>query len=537
MTDTHSDHLDPLEQLRRLQAVTDVALSHLAVEDLLDELLARVRDVLEADTAAVLLLDEATDELVARAAKGIEEEVEQGVRIPIGRGFAGTIAAQRHPVILDEVDHSNVMNPILRQKGIRSLLGVPLLLHGRLLGVLHVGTLTPRRFTASDVELLQLVADRVALAINVGLYERQRMVTETLQRTFLPERLPAVLGADLVARYIPASRTGVGGDWYDAFTLPSGQTIVAVGDVVGRGLQAASVMGRLRNALRAYAIHGLSPTEIVSALNTMLQFFDRDEMATLLYCVVDVRERTLTLVNAGHLPPLLTEPDAGARFLETPPHPPLGARPSLRPAAHTFALAPGSVLLLYTDGLVEQRRGALTERMEVLRATLDRSGDHLEDLPETILHGLVDVDTTDDVAFLAVRLVRTMSGPERITIPARPAELARLRSMLRTWLGSHGVAEPLSYDILVATGEACANAIEHAYGAEDGTVEITLTRSDTSLSVSVRDAGHWRRPRGTGRGRGLMMMRKLASSLDVATGEDGTTVTLGWRLPRQDVAS
>jgi putative methionine-R-sulfoxide reductase with GAF domain len=223
--------------------VTDVALSHLAVEDLLRELLDRVTEVLETDTAAILLADENTNELVARAAKGIEEEVEQGVRIPIGRGFAGKIAAERHPVILDEVDHSNVLNPILREKGIRSLLGVPLIVQGNLIGVLHVGTLSPRKFTDSDVELLQLVADRVALAVHVGLYERERLMTETLQRTFLPEHLPAVVGAAFTAKYIPASTMGVGGDWYDVFVLPDGLTVVVVGDVVGRGLPAASVMG------------------------------------------------------------------------------------------------------------------------------------------------------------------------------------------------------------------------------------------------------------------------------------------------------
>jgi signal transduction histidine kinase len=157
--------MDPNEQLRRLQAVADVALAHLELEQLLDELLIRVRDILEADTCAVLMLDYDTDELVARAAIGIEEEVEQGVRIPVGLGFAGRVAASRAPVVLPDVDHADVLNPILRQKGIKSLLGVPLMISGDVLGVMHVGSLTHREFGASDVELLQLVADRAALAI------------------------------------------------------------------------------------------------------------------------------------------------------------------------------------------------------------------------------------------------------------------------------------------------------------------------------------------------------------------------------------
>ena len=171
--------------LARLQVVSDAALAHLSPDDLLDELLARVRDVLGADTCAVLLFDEETEELVARAAKGLEEEVEQGVRIPVGRGFAGRIAAEQRPVVIDDVDHSYVLNPILREKGVKSLLGVPLITNGRVLGVIHVGTLKHRKFQASDVELLQVVAQRVALAVDRALvYERVVQLTQA-QREFI----------------------------------------------------------------------------------------------------------------------------------------------------------------------------------------------------------------------------------------------------------------------------------------------------------------------------------------------------------------
>jgi signal transduction histidine kinase len=172
----------PLERLRRLQLVTDVALSHLELDELLSELLVRVRDTLETDTVAVLMLDEATDELVARAALGIEEEVEQGVRIPVGGGFAGRVAASKSPVYLSDVDHAAVLNPILREKGIKSLLGVPLMVAGEVLGVLHVGTLRPRDFTGEDIELLQLVADRVALAVDhARAFEAERIARVRLE--------------------------------------------------------------------------------------------------------------------------------------------------------------------------------------------------------------------------------------------------------------------------------------------------------------------------------------------------------------------
>jgi signal transduction histidine kinase len=170
------------DRLQRLQAVTDAALAHLEVEELLRVLLPRIRDILGADTCAVLLLDEETDELVARAAVGIEEEVEAGVRIPVGGGFAGRVAAAKRPIVLDDVDEAEVLNPILREKGIKSMLGVPLLVAGSVIGVLHVGTLHRREFDDDDVDLLQLAADRAAVAIDhARLFEAERQARRQVE--------------------------------------------------------------------------------------------------------------------------------------------------------------------------------------------------------------------------------------------------------------------------------------------------------------------------------------------------------------------
>ena len=172
-------------RLEHVQAVVDAALANLELDDLLDVLMPRIREILLADTCAVLLLDEERAELVARAAVGIEEEVEQGVRIPLGRGFAGRVAAERRPVVLENVDEADIYNPILREKGIKSLLGVPLLIESRVVGVLHVGTLTPRRFDDKDVELLQLVAARAALAIERAQVHDELILLDQLRRNFV----------------------------------------------------------------------------------------------------------------------------------------------------------------------------------------------------------------------------------------------------------------------------------------------------------------------------------------------------------------
>jgi len=198
--------------LHKLQAVTDAALAHLSLDELLDELLEGIRDALDADTSALLMLHTERDELVARAAKGLEEEVERGTRIPFGKGFAGRIAATRDIVTIEDVDHSYVLNPILREKGVKSLLGAPLLVGDDVLGVVHVGTLTPRIFNADDAELLRVVSSRAAIAIDRALaYEEVVRLTE-LQRDFVALaahelRTPAAtvygLAVTLVHRELP----------------------------------------------------------------------------------------------------------------------------------------------------------------------------------------------------------------------------------------------------------------------------------------------------------------------------------------------
>ena len=189
------------------------------------------------DTVAVLLLDKASRQLVARAAWGIEEEVRQGVRLPVGTGFAGRIAASRQPVVLDRVDSTTVANPLLWEKGIRAMLGVPLLSGDELLGVLHVGSLTERHFSEAESDLLAHVAIRVAAAVQARQLEVERAAARVLQRSLLPSELPRVPGIEFATRYVPAEIGGVGGDWYDAFVLANGKLWIMVGDIAGHGMQ------------------------------------------------------------------------------------------------------------------------------------------------------------------------------------------------------------------------------------------------------------------------------------------------------------
>lgn len=530
MTDPTSQ--DATERLRDIQVVTDAALAHLDIEDLFHVLLDRVREILQVDTAAVLLLDATSSYLVATAARGLEEEVVQGVRIPMGRGFAGRIAAEKQAVILDHVDHTTVLNPILRARGVTSMLGVPLLSSGEVLGVLHVGTLHPRAFTAGDADLLQLVADRIALATQVRLSETERAAALALQHSLLPGRLPLVAGIDFAARYVPGEDEGVGGDWYDVFALPSGSLCVVMGDVVGRGLRAAVVMGRLRSTLRSYAITTEDPAAILSLVDRKLQHFEPGEMATALLAVFDVNQGRLRFSVAGHPSPVLASADGSATLLELPADPPLGVRHAAVRRTTDIELPRGSVLCLYTDGLVERRTVALDDRLELLRGAV--TVDTPEGVCASVMRVLVGAEApSDDIALLVVRIGDDGPGaPLELTFPALPASLAQIRATLRRWLQDVDAPASVSDDLLVAVGEASSNAVEHAYGPAGGTVSLAVELDGADVVVRVSDAGQWREPRGTGRGRGTLIMRTTTDDFRVERTATGTELVLRRRIDR-----
>src|SRR5665213_965789 len=387
-------------------SISDANLSHLDVDDLLAELLERVIALLEVDTAAILLVDEASQQLIARAARGIEEEVRQGVRIAIGSGFAGRIAAERRPVVLDRVDETTVQNPILWQKGIQAMLGVPLQDGSHLLGVLHVGSLTPRRFSKQETSLLELVADRIAAAIRERELEVERAAARVLQRSLLPSALPACPGMQFATRYVPAEEGGVGGDWYDAFVMPSGALWIMTGDVAGHGLGPAIVMGRLRSAIRAYALEGYEPATVLALADRKLQFFEPGLMATVLCAMARPPYDTIELASAGHPPPVLAVPDSSATLIDVPVTVPLGVLADARRISTTVELPLSSVLLTYTDGLIERRGESLDAGLQRLVDAATAS--HPEIVCRTVMDALVGSSVPrDDIAVLALRRVKS----------------------------------------------------------------------------------------------------------------------------------
>ena len=405
------------EQLRDIQSITDAALSALDPPALLKVLVERVREALQADTAAVLLLDGPSGQLVATAASGLEEEVQQGVRIPIGRGFAGRIAALGQPVILDEVDHTTVVNPILTDKGIRSLMGAPLLADAGVIGVLHVGTLTGRVFTREDSDLLQLAADRAALAVQAITAQVDRAATAALQRSLLPSALPALPGLDMAARYVPGSGN-VGGDWYDVFTLPSGSVCAVIGDVAGTGFSAAVIMGRIRSALRAYALESDDPSEVLERQNRKIRHFEPEAMATVLCAMFSPTLDRVRMSCAGHLPPLIARPGRPTGLADVTADMPIGMISPGRRRMTSVDLPPGTVLCLYTDGLVERRDRPIDEGITRLAGSLSAEGPELA-CASAMARMAGYIPHRDDAALL---ILRTYPGSafRPTAVPGRP---------------------------------------------------------------------------------------------------------------------
>jgi PAS domain S-box-containing protein len=496
-----------------LQALVDAALAHRTLDDILRELVAQVRGVLDANAATIYLADERKRLTVGASAPG---------ELPGGEEFANTVAESREALLVED--------DAAGQAG--ALVGVPLLAEGEVTGVLVAGASPSREFSSEDLTLLRLAAERVGLAIaHARVYEREHRIAETLQRSLLPDRLPTLPGLEVAARYLPAAAEAeVGGDWYDVIPIAGGAVGLVMGDVAGKGLAGASMVGRLRSALRAYALEGHDGARVVEQLNRLLWTeAEESQMATMLYVIVDPAANVVRWVNAGHPAPLMVV-DGEPQFLEGAGSVPLGVLPFPTYEEVSTRMDPGSSLVLYTDGLVERPGEHIDDGMAQLAARVREAADEPDALCDHLLATLVPAGgAMDDVAIL---VLHNLPVPDRFSaeFPAEPESLAPIRSMLRRWLSHAGAGELEIAEIITASGEAATNAIEHG-GAGGGTrFEVSGRRNGSEIEIAVRDQGSWREQRKGDHGRGFDLMRTLMDTVAVEPSPQGTTVSLRRRL-------
>ncbi|MEW2165268.1 SpoIIE family protein phosphatase [Streptomyces sp. NPDC007084] len=427
---------------------------------------------------------------------------------------------------LDGLRQGPILTPVADHTGAGILLEFP---NGPLALWIDLGENRP--FTGEDELLLSLLAGHLAQGLQrAHQIDQQRETAIALQRAILgPSRLPD----GFAVRYEPATRPlEVGGDWYDTVTLPDGRIGIVVGDCVGRGLEAASVMGQLRSACRALMLQDASPAQTLMALDQFAAGVPGAACTTVFCGVLDTDTGRLTYSSAGHPPGILVHPDGTTRLLEDGRSLPLAVRPgNQRPEAHCTIPA-RSTLLLYTDGLVERRRRPLSAGIDQASEALqDGRGTAVDVLATDVMSRLAPADGyDDDVALLLYR----HPAPLEMSFPAESSQLAPVRKTLRSWLDQCDLPPRTVQNVLVAAGEACANAIEH--GHRDAPGDVIHIRAEAfvdNLHLTIADTGRWKAPEpelNTHRGRGMRLMRALMQQVTVTPGPSGTTVDMHTRI-------
>ncbi|OUZ09160.1 hypothetical protein BHE97_11755 [Aeromicrobium sp. PE09-221] len=371
-------------------------------------ILHEARERLGTQTASLLLVSENGTVLEPYASVGLRHTLRAASRVPVGQGFAGRIALSRQPLSLSQVTRENVINPLIRTSGVQSLLGVPVLAPSQLLGVMHVGTFQGHEFTDDDVATLFEFAQRVAALVEPTGLHRAHDAALVLQRSLLPTTPRSIGGLETAARYVPAEGD-LGGDWYDVFDLPDGGIGLVMGDVVGHGLPAAVIMGRLRSALRAYALDYVRPAQVLDRLDRKIRHFEDGAFATVVYAVTHPPFDTVTFSSAGHWPPLIAGQNEEPQEVPIESDPMLGIGDFERNEV-SIAFPAGSSLCFYTDGLVERPIDAQDPRSRSTDRQLELVRKHFsaDDDPETACSRLIastvgDEFVEDNIALLVVR--------------------------------------------------------------------------------------------------------------------------------------
>ncbi|HEX6468923.1 MAG TPA: SpoIIE family protein phosphatase [Streptosporangiaceae bacterium] len=436
--------------------------------------------------------------------------------------------------------------PVKELLGGASMVLLPLVARGTTLGFI-VSTRMPeyRRFDPYDVEIGMEFAARAAIVIdNARRFSRERATALALQRSLLPHRMSAPSSVHVRHRYLPGSKLiEVGGDWYDSIALPGARVALIVGDVAGHGVRAAVTMGRLRTALHTLAGLEIPPAEALQVMHELMMELGEQEphFATCVYAVYDATTGVCEIASAGHLPPLLVHPDGTSELLDVPPAPPLGVEGGVTIESREFTIADGSLFVLYTDGLVENRGRDIDDGLAALRGLFDADAitKPMEDLAKATLDSVYSDQHRDDIAVLLARLRRLDEDKRRAwTLPCDPAAVRRARGLVSTALCDWGL-DDLSYTTELLASELITNALRYASGQP---FELRLLKEEGALICEVRD-GSAELPRirhasdEEESGRGLQVVSRMAHRWGTRRTPEGKVVWCEQTIPGQDPGS
>jgi serine phosphatase RsbU (regulator of sigma subunit)/anti-sigma regulatory factor (Ser/Thr protein kinase) len=532
--------LDSEHRLRRfserLQTMTAELSNALTRADVANVLLAHVEEAVGSDSALLALVDKGSQLSETLAWHGYDDDVAArwlqaslDADTPVGEALR-RLAPQLHHAPGTAAGDVERFDPA--GTGHASFLFVPLVLGWRPMAMLVASSSDPLVLDSEDMRLVGSLAGQAAQALErARQFESEQTIAETLQRSVLPASLPELPGIQLAGRYLPGTaQMEVGGDWFDAIHLQNGRLALVVGDVVGKGVNAAATMGQLRNAIRAFSLDHLKPTSILSRLTRLADEVIETSFATLVYAELDPVTGVCRYASAGHPPPLAVHLDGSAEFLDGGRGLPLGTGLPSSYRQGVAELPQGSLVLLYTDGLIERRGQVLDEGLERLRQAAATGPWDPDALVDHVIEQLVGRDERrDDIVLLAARRLPVAPRVLDLSLDGGSVSLRHARDALRLWLAGTSADEMSAHDIVLAAWEACANATEH--GRSDRGFGVQAKLAGDTVRIVVTDNGTWVPPaERSGRGRGLALMRALVSSVEVDADADGTRVTLEKRL-------
>ena len=519
----------------RLQSITAELSNALTRADVARVLLAHVDEAVGTECAVLAALGDGLGPTEILDSSGFEDDVAErwlDARMDAStpQGQAIRRLAPYHFDVAEDVDGDRSYDPA--DTGHRSFLFVPLVLGRRPLALLIASAHHPLELGPDDLRFVAALAGQAAQALDrARRFETEQRIAETLQKSVLPASLPSVPGLELAGRYLPGTaELEVGGDWYDAIPLSNGRFGLVVGDVVGKGVRAAATMGQLRNAIRAFSLDRLKPTTTLGRLSRLADEVIETSFATVVYAELDPETGVCRYASAGHPPPVLATLDGRVELLEGGRGLPLGTGTTATYRQAVVELPHGSVLVFYTDGLIERRGRSLDQGFERLRAAVATGPRDPERLADHVLEHLIgDEDRRDDVVLLVARLLPVAPRAMDLRLDGGDTSLRNAREALRLWLVGAEVSEMDAHDIVLAVWEAVANATEHSLSETGFRLQAQL--ADDGVRVVVEDEGTWLPPSARpDRGRGLQLMRSLMSSVEVEPGPRGTRVTLEKRL-------
>jgi anti-sigma regulatory factor (Ser/Thr protein kinase) len=411
----------------------------------------------------------------------------------------------------------------------KSVLTSPLRSRGSTLGSFVLACAQAGAFDETTQKLAEIVALQLAGAIDqAALFDRTYRVADRLQRALLPDTFPAVSGAVFHAAYRPASSEAeVGGDWYDAFAMGDGRIAISMGDVAGHGLEAATMMGEVRQAMRSTSINEPSPANVLERVNKVINLRKAIGMVTAIFGYYEPQSRRLVYAVAGHPPPVLTVAGGFSGFLPGGGMP-LGVEPELRCHECTITLPSRSCVVFYTDGMTEYGRDVIAGEARLLEASIRAFSEDSENPALALQERVFDAASNRDDAATLTLSCGEGPMPESLRFSALPMVAPIVRGLLHRFCDSLRLPETERFALITAAGEAVANSIEHAYrGEPPGEVVVRLHENGGSVNVEVEDYGRWRQfQQREERGRGLVLMHELMDHVRITSSQNRTVILL-----------